>query len=719
MDAYQPCPCGSGKKVKFCCIKIVPEMEKIDRLQDNQPEMAMQHLDKLNQQHPDNPWIACTRASIHLQQNELKPAKLTLVRFLKDHPDHPRANALYAYASLLADGLPQAKKAMHRAFKRSVADNPMLVAILMEALASYHLQHENYLATRAHIMLALRAAGATSERERIIRSLIEFDADASIPPLLRGGHHLPKWEPPAAQREQFEKARRLSLLACWEEAADILDEIATQVPESGDLQRLLGLFRAYDGDGARSATHLHRAAELYGDNFNAAVECESLAQIQEQRTPERALPMQARRFEVSSLSLLLSRLDEHPLFFRDKDDPSLAQQRDQAAALYLVLDRPMPPRDEFDSLTVDTVPLYNGRVMLFDASPDDDEPATAVLTGLQGPQLDAVVAQAMEAADGLLKPFEQGDETAEDSHQHNLGWIARDELPLHRNYYVPGGVSGPVRTGILDGHWNWVAENGWLNSPQTALGGKSPQQAAGDASLRVPLAAALINFDAFAEVRRRIAPFQQLWERLQLPPLEPAIQGDEPRGDELYSVLDLYSADPTKLSDPQLDNLLRQLRTFSNQRMFRAALEEWCRRGPVDPPAGTHWTMNRQSTVQALSAVCTDARQFEDALRWNDEAYTLIDSGAEYAFESKMLVKMRELRLRAESQPVESLNGILVELWETYGPKLPRLREQLTRFVEEMRIDPPWETSIVTAGGDWTQQASSGGDSKKLWLPGQ
>ena len=29
LDPYAPCPCGSGKKLKFCCHDLAPELEKV------------------------------------------------------------------------------------------------------------------------------------------------------------------------------------------------------------------------------------------------------------------------------------------------------------------------------------------------------------------------------------------------------------------------------------------------------------------------------------------------------------------------------------------------------------------------------------------------------------------------------------------------------------------------------------------------------------------
>ncbi len=50
--------CGSGKKLKFCCLAISSDMEKIEKLIDNhQPRMALQSLEKVAKKHGDNPWV--------------------------------------------------------------------------------------------------------------------------------------------------------------------------------------------------------------------------------------------------------------------------------------------------------------------------------------------------------------------------------------------------------------------------------------------------------------------------------------------------------------------------------------------------------------------------------------------------------------------------------------------------------------------------------------
>ena len=120
VDPYALCPCGSGKKVKFCCQSILPEMEKVERLlENNQPRMAISTLEKLLPEHAGNAWVATAQGWALLADHKHAEAKTALAQFLRKNPDHPSANALHALAAFQSDGFPASKKAIHRAFRRS------------------------------------------------------------------------------------------------------------------------------------------------------------------------------------------------------------------------------------------------------------------------------------------------------------------------------------------------------------------------------------------------------------------------------------------------------------------------------------------------------------------------------------------------------------------------------------------------------------------------
>lgn len=733
MDPYAPCPCGSGKKVKFCCQKLLPEMERIERLQENQPETALAHLDKLEQSHPGNPWVVTTKAGTLMQQGEFPDAKIALLKFLREHPDHPRANALYAFASFHADGFPACKKAVHRAFKRCVTESPRIVSALMEALGEHHFMQANLLAARAHLVLAMRIAVTADDRERLVRSILRFDTDQRIPFLLRGGQHIPVYEPPAAARERFDRARHLSLLACWEEAADLLEEIAELDPQAAPLWHMLGLFRAWDGDEESAAEALHRAASLYPDR-STAVECETIAQFLDHSHSDRVIPMRMQRYSVSSVSQLLSRLDDDPRIVRSDDTADGPRDAGEPIAVYLILDRLPPPRENLAALTCETVPLYLGRVLVFDALPDDDQPAMAFVTGLEGEQLSAGEQAFLAAAHGLVerKAVAPADEASADqtppadaganptdAELDVIGEIHEEELPLHRNYYVPPGTPGNVRAAIVDEHWRRNLAEVWPHTPQSALQGKSPAEAAGDPALRVPLEAAAHLLEAFCDERGERLDIDALRARLQLPAPDPLSLAADAGISEL-SAFDLQRIDVAALSHRQLNDLLERLRISPQGRLLATALAEWFRREVPAAGDGDGWMVDREGAAMLLTTLASDARRPQEALDWIARGAALVPAGDDRSFERDLLWKMRELRVRMSYSAADEVRGVLLELWERYGAKLPSLRAQLAEAVRQLGIDPPWESAIVTAGPGWSPQAAgASGDLKKLWLPGQ
>ncbi|MCX7702313.1 MAG: SEC-C metal-binding domain-containing protein, partial [Gemmataceae bacterium] len=56
IDPYASCPCGSGKKFKWCCAGIHEQIEKaLQQYRNGQQETALHTLDEVIKAHPRNP----------------------------------------------------------------------------------------------------------------------------------------------------------------------------------------------------------------------------------------------------------------------------------------------------------------------------------------------------------------------------------------------------------------------------------------------------------------------------------------------------------------------------------------------------------------------------------------------------------------------------------------------------------------------------------------
>ncbi|MBX3435767.1 MAG: hypothetical protein KF847_20810, partial [Pirellulales bacterium] len=371
-DSYAPCPCGSGKKVKFCCQAILADMEKVERLlENNQPRMALQSLEKVLPQHAGNPWVATAQGWALLADHRPAEAKAALAQFLRKNPDHPSANALHALAAFQTDGLPTAKKAIHRAFRRSFQAEPTIVTGLAASMAESLLRAGHVLAARQHLALALRY-GDEEDRKAAFSGMVDIDSDSTIPYPLRGVHNFPEYAGKPETQEAVQKAHRLSAAGCWEEAAETFRPVVEQDPNSAAAWHTLGMFLAWDGNDDAASEALRKAAQLTED-FETAVECETLAQLLYSGGDERK-PLQTLTAPVASVSKLLTRLDERPNLVRTPQGAMEATGlSSMLAAQYELVDRPIPSEPELKEITLETVPMLLARIMVTNQSQSEGD----------------------------------------------------------------------------------------------------------------------------------------------------------------------------------------------------------------------------------------------------------------------------------------------------------------------------------------------------------
>jgi len=716
MDPYAPCPCGSGKKVKFCCQAILGEMEKIERLQDNnQPRMALQLLEKLEKSHPANPWVVTHKALALIDDHRPAEAEGALKQYLRQQPDHPFANVLYGIAAYNATGYPDAKKAVHRAFRRGIGAHPDIVATLAANVAGHLLSDGRYMAARQHMALTLRLSDQ-EQRKRAFLAMVEMDGDPSIPYPLRGPHPAPHYDGPESQHAQIQKAHRLSLVGCWQEAADLLDEVVQADPDSAPLWHTIGLFRAWDGDETAAATALHQAARLETD-ADTAVECETLAQLLDQFAPGHTRKMRFRRFHLESVSRLLTLLDASPQCARvDQLAGETEGAVEDPAARYLVLNRALSDLPAPADLTRETVPQHLGRLTIFDRSGDGQTPAQAFISGLEGSDLDEAV-RVFRAVAGELATLVEEPESGPDSDVSGL--VPDEQVPYFHNYYFPPKTPGPVRRRIQEEQWAETTGKLWPNTPLRALGGCTPLEAADRPELKVALAAALQMFDVFCAARSYMLNEAELRERLKLDAPTPVRISAESNLNTL-SLMQLRRLDLATLNPEQLRSVVHRALLVRHPSLGYAVLTRMLEQGGDD--AGGE----QQEACSALSNICRDSLRSAEALEWMERGRRIAGQG-ENRFEAALQWKMRELVMRIEDPGDPQVRPLLLDLWQNYAAKLPALQQRLIELVTALDIEPPWGNLIVAPAGDVPQDAGvwapgagtvPASTEKKLWLPG-
>jgi hypothetical protein len=92
LDQYAPCPCGSGKKFKWCCLPIHVEIDKAYRQDaDGQHEAALRTMDEVVAAHPTNPEALGRKAQLLYQNEKVDDAEKVLDQAFAINPNYPRS----------------------------------------------------------------------------------------------------------------------------------------------------------------------------------------------------------------------------------------------------------------------------------------------------------------------------------------------------------------------------------------------------------------------------------------------------------------------------------------------------------------------------------------------------------------------------------------------------------------------------------------------------
>ncbi len=736
LDVYSVCPCGSNKKLKFCCHGLEGSIEQVIRHQSTkQYKQALQLLDALEIKHPQSAWVKNLQAFTLMMDRRGPESKAPLMKVLQAQPDNLYSISLFGLSSFLSDGWKNGKQAIQRTFQRCSTEYPHIVYFLARSVSEFMAGVGSPLAHRQYLGLAMRLAN-DENRENVFVELVEFDGDTKIPYILRGSHDLV----PVAGTEAFEKEVRkgakLAFLGCNEAAGGIFSKLAESAEAelsslSGDDARQkrvavaslwwnAGLCRAWDGDENSAAEALYRSAK-HSDDVEAAVECETLAQTLARRGDrENVHRVVQRTYKVKSVSKLLTQLDAAELLVRMPQPEETTPDPRRPSATYRVLDKSVVTGADPAAYTLESVPRVIAEIVVFDRQDESQLESAVAIIGIEGETFTQAVAKLVAAGGEELTvlPLPGG----EDNLTTNTVF-EKEFLPLqwkrHFDAATPVGIIRQVNRSA----WTRYLENDWPNSPLPTLAGKSPKDVSGDESQRVALAAALLQLDMYSD--RFGLPFDVTTERTKYGFSAPEkIEVSDQTNVGVLSVLQFARLPFDKLSDSQLVAAFKRATLIQHKGSLRPLLLTIVER------TSCHQQLDISRVYRFLSDIGSLFSDPDEALRWLEKERTRAVSASEQ-FEHDLDCDMRELRYRLDDPHTTDCNRLLRRLWEHYGTKVPELRSYVTQIVSHYKVSAPWMADggpalagiggAVTSGGVWTPDAAAekpAGESK-LWLPGQ
>ncbi|MBI3863674.1 MAG: SEC-C domain-containing protein [Planctomycetia bacterium] len=719
IDVYQLCPCGSGRKLKFCCHAIVTEMVKVSELQEShQHQAALTLLDAIEKKVQSRDvwsraWVRTSRAFLKFALEDVAAARQLVSEVLEELPEHPLAVAVNAILAVSADGYPACMRALYRAMEFSTRTQRFLMSQLCVAVAHHMLSKGHLLGCGMHLGLAVTF---DSESEEAVGEYREFLRDPRISYPLRDSYTLRKVSEDDPLRPLFEEAHLLAARARYSDAAKAFGKAARQDPKRVAAWWNIAVCHAWAAEDPL-AVEAFKAAAANEPDFESAVDCLMLSRILKGPAASVKVPNLIADYNVEAVSKLLTVLDARPTLIRvefDAEDPELGDIK--PAAVYRILDRD-PASVANADLCPENIAHIVGEVIIFDRE-EGGAAAKAAITVYGAQRLELARAEFTAAAGDLAKP--QGD-----TREH--GFLSSEHLPLIQDWHFPADLPLARLNDLRRAYARRVVDEVWPTVAQEALGGKTPLEAAQSPELKMALAASVVELDVFCE--KNSIPFDPAAVRARLG--LPAVVPTDPSSDPLFSgrsasLLALRHCAIQKLSDADLALTAEHAMVIGHSGLCCALLTE-----ALDRPS-LHGKFDVPRTCMFLSRIFARRLEIDSALQWAAR-------GKEAAIAQKLplnevaLWEIHELMLRSQHADDPRVAEIASRLWNYYVPKLPEVRDMIAGILEELALpglwnDPvqpigagqPLASSAVGGQGLWTPESEQpAGQPSKLWLPGQ
>jgi tetratricopeptide (TPR) repeat protein len=690
-DPYAACICGSGKKLKFCCQDILADMQRIEQLRDNQPDVALQQLQELYVSHPDRDVLVIELSELSLELGKFEEARDLCVEFLRRHPDDPRVTLLVADLVRQERGFEESRRLVHRAIQLAQPAHYQHIAMLLASIADEMLRNGNPASAYAHLRLSIQFAPAEL-RSSLQMLLTTWTTRISEYFPLMGSLELMPVNVDAAHQEIEQKAQRLSEMGCWEPSSILYTRLIKEDPENAALWHNCGLFHLWDDQIGKAAACLHRAASLIED-VDAAIDVEALATLLDlEVSNDRIRTMQSSRV-IERPREVSDRLSSHERFGRDSEESQLGSGESSQEYIRILAD---VPRDK------DGGQLDLGAAIItanIDGAPDHH----VVTVTSREDTLEEAWSLVLEAAgDAIASDAKVTQATVSSS-------VPECFVDFDWNVHFGGSLSAKQMRSALENR-NKAALDAWLHRSQPQLNGLTPLEAAKKPELQMKLAASvLVLFSITQRLNHEINP-AEIREQLGLPaPGGTSTEtGQSIEGIPLLKYLRLSLSD---LSDSQMLQFAHRIGLIRSIELMEAVVDELFRR----PAALEEFSPRRAHMMRAMVArlqnrVDTMAESFEAARKMAQEEGD--------NFQARLELDLKELSYRLDDPDDPGIPHLLRSMKEQYFQKVPEIaeaiRQELTRTGCEQLLSELDAPLILTAGEE-TATPSSG----KLWLPGQ
>lgn len=590
-DPYDSCPCGSGKKFKWCCQEIYGDIEEAFRLENaGQHDAATKKLAEVVAAHPGNPEAFGRQAQLFAVHGKLEEAEQALDKAFAINPNYPFGLLLRGQFRAAEGEIVGALLLFRRAANSFASDAHDILASIHEFVAELELKLNRPIAARAALKRATLFAPDNDDLRKALDAL--FGAKSRFPASACKDYAFRR---PAAASANWDRALADAATGRLADVQRVFELWTKKYPEDGAAWFNLGLVDAWLGENAKAVDALTQYVEREPDESKAAeawtiseiLHCGAGMESEADVIEHRAMGV------IRDPNALVAWLQEW-----ERGNRVLVLGTDQRAG------------------------VISGMIL--------EEVSSLVLSGVSSPpaKLGAYFVIAGEVLQ-LWHPIEESLEKTLGEVQARLGPAldppTRATSPAHFGDIVAEALLFPTAaTTQLDAetkvrsHAQQFYEETWVHRPLKSLLGTPPIDAAGHPTLRKRLRG-IIQFieECAGQTTTRLYDFDRLRHKLSLDGAAPAVVVTAatevaPRDWSAMSPADLARINLNEITESDLQAAFRASTQLDAQDLASRIAQAWVSR-PQDPSI-----TDRFPAFHHLIASAQSNRDFDAALEWID-----------------------------------------------------------------------------------------------------
>jgi tetratricopeptide (TPR) repeat protein len=534
-DLYSPCPCGSGKKFKWCCQPIHVQITKaFQQDAEGQHATALRIMDEVVAEHAANPEAWGRKAQLLYQNDRVDEAENALQKALDINPNYPFGHLLRGDFRRSEGEIPGALLLFRKAADLYDPEARDVLGHVHMLIGDCELKLNRPVAARAALKIAQRYQPGNEELQQGFD--VAVGEKSRLPAAARHDYTFqsPPANAPAERRAAWDSALAGAATGKLTAASRAFERLVTEDPVDAAAWYNLGVVRSWLGDNAGGLEALDRYVAFEPDESKAAAAW-TLAEV---LRFGQGMEDQADYFEHSVLFQLR---DPQRVFGflqeweRRRRLIGVQIQQEQGLVTGLVLERPSALTPE---LAATQLPGVGANLLIVSGN--------LRLWNVNETALEQVRSELQQAVGPGLSEAQVGRGPA------NFGDVMLETLA-----FPIGTTDQALAEKRVREHVQRYFEETWIHRPLRSLSGIPPVDAAGHGGLRKKLRGVVQFLQDCAASGPQSYDFDRLRRKLGLlsEAEKPAsVDGASPPADvSTLSAAELAALKPESLADEQLE----------------------------------------------------------------------------------------------------------------------------------------------------------------------